>query len=72
MTQQWRPDPEPIKTNDTATVAVGTALWAIALVTLLIFRPAPENSWWIWTCLTGVGFGLLGLWIVQRRGDDQQ
>lgn len=67
VTQQWHPDPEPIKTNDTAAVAVGTGLWALALVALLIFPPAPENSWWTWTCLTGVGFGLIGLLVVRRQ-----
>ncbi|WP_327587693.1 DUF2530 domain-containing protein [Nonomuraea sp. NBC_00507] len=66
MKQQWHPNPEPIKTNDVATIAVGTALWAVALVVLLIFRPAPENEWWIWTCATGVGFGFLGMWLVRR------
>ncbi|WP_211370707.1 DUF2530 domain-containing protein [Nonomuraea turkmeniaca] len=66
MKQQWHPDPEPIKTNDMATIAVGIALWAVALVVLLIFRPAPENEWWIWTCVTGIGFGFLGMWLVRR------
>jgi hypothetical protein len=68
--QEWHPDPEPIKTNDTAAIAAGTALWAVALVVLLIFRPAPENTWWIWTCVTGIGFGLLGILLVRRPGRD--
>jgi cyanate permease len=63
--QEWRPDPEPIRTNDTAAVGIGTIAWAVVLVGLLIFRPA--ESWWIWTCVTGVGFGLFGLWFVRRR-----
>ena len=65
--KQWHPDPEPIETNDVAAVGVGTVLWAIALVALLIFRPPPENTWWIWTCVTGIGFGLFGGWFVRRR-----
>ncbi|WP_219468879.1 DUF2530 domain-containing protein [Nonomuraea rhizosphaerae] len=65
MKQEWRPDPEPIETDDTKAVGVGTIVWAIALVVLLIFRPA--ESWWIWTAATGVGFGLFGLWFVRRR-----
>ncbi|MFD1536795.1 DUF2530 domain-containing protein [Nonomuraea guangzhouensis] len=67
MKQEWRPDPEPIETNDIATVAAGTVAWAIALVALLIFRPAAEQSWWIWTCVAGVVLGLMGLWYVHRR-----
>ncbi|GAA3114616.1 MULTISPECIES: DUF2530 domain-containing protein [Nonomuraea] len=70
MDKQWHPDPPPIKTNDTAAVGVGTGLWALALVVLLIFRPAPENAWWIWTCVTGVVFGLFGIWFVRRPGRD--
>jgi hypothetical protein len=65
--QEWHPDPEPIETNDTAAVGIGTAVWAIALIVLLIFRPAPEQTWWIYTCATGVAFGLFGLWFVNRR-----
>ncbi|MEU8250784.1 DUF2530 domain-containing protein [Nonomuraea sp. NPDC048916] len=67
MKQEWHPDPEPIETNDTKTVIVGTVAWAVALVVLLILRPAPQNSWWIWTCVAGVGLGLLGLWYIRRR-----
>ncbi|MER7503292.1 DUF2530 domain-containing protein [Nonomuraea pusilla] len=66
MKQQWHPDPEPIKTNDTAAIAIGTAAWGVALVLLLILRPAPEHQWWIWTCVTGIAFGLFGLWFVNR------
>jgi uncharacterized membrane protein YbhN (UPF0104 family) len=66
VTREWRPDPEPIKTNDTAAMAVGTALWVVALIALLIFPPTPENSWWVWTCVTGVVFGLFGIWFVRR------
>ncbi|MCK2213559.1 DUF2530 domain-containing protein [Actinomadura sp. ATCC 31491] len=69
MKQQWHPDPEPIKTNDVAAVGVGTAVWAVALVVLLIFRPAPGNEWWIWTCVTGIGFGFFGMWLVRRPRD---
>ncbi|MEV0623631.1 DUF2530 domain-containing protein [Nonomuraea sp. NPDC050404] len=66
MKQQWHPNPEPIKTNDTAAISVGIAAWAVALVVLLIVRPAPEHTWMIWTCLTGVGFGFIGIWLVRR------
>ncbi|MEV0148709.1 MULTISPECIES: DUF2530 domain-containing protein [unclassified Nonomuraea] len=67
MNQEWRPDPEPIETNDVATIAVGTGLWAVALVVLLVLRPGPEHQWWIWTCAVGAFLGLLGLWYVHRR-----
>lgn len=65
MTQQRRPDPEPLKTNDTATIMVGIVLWAIALIVLLIVRP--DQSWYSWTCVAGIGMGFFGLWFVKRR-----
>lgn len=67
MKQEWHPDPEPIETNDAKAVIAGTGLWALALVALLIFRPAPEHTWLIWTCVAGIVLGLLGLWYVRRR-----
>ncbi|GGM80510.1 hypothetical protein GCM10010106_28950 [Thermopolyspora flexuosa] len=66
MSQPKRPDLQPMKTNDTATFLVGTALWAIALVVLLIARPAVAEPWWVWTCVAGIGGGLFGLWYSRR------
>lgn len=66
MEQQWHPDPEPIETNDQATILVGIGLWALALVALLIFPPAPGHQWWIWTCVAGIVGGLFGVWFVRR------
>ena len=50
-----------METNDTATFLVGTALWAIALVVLLIARPAAAEPWWPWTCVAGIVGGLFGV-----------
>lgn len=45
-----------------------TAAWAVAFIVLLIVRSSlPAGSrWWVWTCLTGFGMGLFGLWYVPR------
>jgi Protein of unknown function (DUF2530) len=49
-----------------------TAGWAVALVVVLIVRDAlPAGSrWWVWTCVTGLVMGLIGLWYVpvMKRG----
>jgi len=49
--------------------ALGRAVgpW-IAFVVLLIVRDSlPAGSrWWVWTCATGLGMGLFGLWYVPR------
>lgn len=51
-------------------VAIGTVLWALALVVLLLLRDrlaVHDAQWWLWSCLVGVVLGLLGLWITLRR-----
>lgn len=67
VNQPRRPDLQPLKTNDRLTILIGTGLWAVALVVLLVVQPDPEHSWWIWMCVSGICFGFLGLWIVRRR-----
>jgi hypothetical protein len=47
----------------TASITLG---WVIALVVLICVRGAlpADQRWWIWTCVTGVGMGVFGLWYV--------
>src|SRR3954469_24993978 len=65
-----RPDPEPLETDDVRIVALGTALWTLALAAALVFhdRLAEHgNGDWVWTSLAGSFLGLLGLRYVRRR-----
>ena len=65
-----RQAPEPLATSDVAAVAVGTALWAIALVLTLVLhdRLADDGRGdWVWVAAAGVFLGLVGLWHVRRR-----
>jgi hypothetical protein len=58
------PQPPPLEANDQLVTAVLTGAWAVALIVVLI---VPDVSrWWIWTCATGFGMGLFGLWYVPR------
>lgn len=54
-------------------MALGTAVWAlVGLVLLVFFRDtlvAEQREWWLWTCLAGVGIGLLGWAYCRRRRD---
>ena len=62
----------PVDVDGVRTVAVLTVLWAIGFV-ILAFRKdsldASGNGWWLWTCLAGVGLGLLGLEYTRKRRD---
>lgn len=63
----------PLDVDGTTSVAVGTALWAVAgIVLALFFRDdlaADGREWWLWTCLAGFGLGLLGWTYCRRRRD---
>jgi hypothetical protein len=64
VTRPRQPAPPPLEGNDQVIAAVITAGWAIALIVLLVIRtdlPA-GSSWWVWTCVGGLAFGLFGLW----------
>ena len=65
-----RPDPPPLETDDVHVVAVGTALWGLGLVVLLVLRltgAAQVREWWMVMCVAGIALGLLGVRYCQRR-----
>ena len=64
------PDPPPLQTDDVKIVLVGTVLWALALVVLLVLRVADAaevRDWWLGMCLYGIALGLFGVRYVHRR-----
>ena len=66
-----RPDPEPAVTDDRTAVLVGLVCWVAVFAGLLLFAaPLIEagHIGWLWTCLVGIGFGLLGLVYTHRVG----
>jgi len=57
------PAPEAVKMRMTPIAAIGTLLWAVALVLTQIFRTELADAgreWWGACALTGVIIGLLG------------
>jgi hypothetical protein len=63
-------DIPPLDVDGVATVAIGTAAWALTFVALLPFYGALQDHgrvWLLWTCLAGFGGGLLGLEYCRRR-----
>lgn len=71
-----RPTPPPLRINVRIPIAVGTGLWAVAFVVLLLLRDElpPDQRWWVWTSAASTVGGLLGLWLAPwiegHRGDD--
>jgi peptidoglycan/LPS O-acetylase OafA/YrhL len=72
LLQGRRPDPPPLETDDVRTVAVGTALWGVALVVLALLSVTDATrveSWWLATCACGLVLGLAGVQYCRRRRD---
>jgi hypothetical protein len=67
-----QPAVHPFDVDGVRTVAIGTVMWAVAFVTLAVFREELDElgmGWFLWTCLAGVGMGLLGLEYTRKRRD---
>src|SRR4051794_25438709 len=66
-----RPDPRPVQVNETRIVAVGVALWVLALVVLAVFFRVDlrrhHAMWWLLACVVGISLGPSGLRFVSRR-----
>ncbi len=61
---------EPLDVDGIRTVGIGSVLWLVALLALLPFYSTLESNgrlWWLWTCLAGFGFGMVGLEYCRRR-----
>lgn len=59
-----RPTPEPLRVNVVAIVAVGTIIWFLALVVLLVIGGHRD---WVWVCLCGGGLGLIGIPLIRLQ-----
>lgn len=67
-----RPAPPPLEANDVAIITGGTIVWfALFLLQLPFYGWFADHhhTWWLWTCLTGGGLGIIGIWYVRRRRD---
>lgn len=61
---------EPLDVDGVRTVGIGATLWLVAAVALLPFWSTLEANgrlWWLWTCLAGFGFGMVGFEYCRRR-----
>jgi len=66
-----RPDPEPLEVDDRPVAVIGTVLWLVGFVVLLVFfrddLRRHHTEWWLWSCCVGVALGLYGFRFVSRR-----
>ncbi|WP_116449711.1 DUF2530 domain-containing protein [Blastococcus litoris] len=62
-----KPAPPPLRVDTARVVRIGIAVWAVALVVLLLLGDRVDRMW-TWTCVAAIGLGLLGLWIMRLQG----
>jgi hypothetical protein len=48
-------------------VLVGSALWAVALVVLLLLGDRVDPAW-AWTCVAGIALAAIGLGVMKWQG----
>jgi hypothetical protein len=62
-----RKAPPPLQVDTLRVVIVGTALWAVALVVLLLLGDRVDRLW-TWTCVAGIGLAAIGVGIMRWQG----
>jgi hypothetical protein len=58
--------PPPLRVDTARVVLVGLALWAVALVVLLVLGDRVDRMW-TWTCVAAIALGTLGLWVMKLQ-----
>ena len=61
---------EPLEINGITAVTVGTIIWTVATVIMVLMRGQLEASGrgnWIWICACGIFLGLIGIRYTRRR-----
>lgn len=59
--------PPPLDVDTTRVVLAGTAVWAVALVVLLLLGDRVDRLW-TWTCLAGIALAVIGLGVMRLQG----
>lgn len=61
---------EPLSVSSRRIIAIGSTMWAVALVVVLVVPDlhTGDRSWWPWTCVTGIALGAFAWWYVGRGG----
>jgi hypothetical protein len=56
-----------LKVDTARVVIIGIALWAVALVALLVLGDRVDRMW-TWTCVAAIGLAVLGLGVMRLQG----
>jgi hypothetical protein len=59
--------PPPLQVDTARVVLAGAALWAVALVVLLLLGDRVDRMW-TWTCVVAIGLAALGLGVMRLQG----
>jgi hypothetical protein len=59
--------PPPLRVDTVRVVLAGTAVWAVALVVLLLLGDRVDRVW-TWTCVAGIDLAAAGLGIMRWQG----
>jgi hypothetical protein len=59
--------PPPLQVDTARVVLAGIALWAVALVVLVLLGDRVDRMW-TWTCLAAIGLAVLGLGVMRLQG----
>jgi cytosine/uracil/thiamine/allantoin permease len=59
--------PPPLQVDTVRVVLAGTAVWAVALVVLLVLGDRVDRLW-TWTCVAAIALAALGLWVMRLQG----
>ncbi len=60
--------PPPLQVDTVRVVLACTALWAVALVVLLLLGDRVDRMW-TWTCVAAIALAGLGLWVMRLQGE---
>ena len=59
--------PPPLQVDTVRVVLAGAAVWAVALVVLLLLGDLVDRMW-TWTCMAAIALAALGLWVMHLQG----
>jgi hypothetical protein len=62
-----KPAPAPLQVDTLRVVLAGTALWAVALVVLLLLGDRVDRVW-TWTCVAAIGLAAIGIGVMKLQG----